>query len=211
MNTTYIESLQWRYATKKFDTTKKIASEDINTLKEIIRLSASSYGLQPYRVLIIENTDIRKQLQSVSWRQSQIVDASHLLIFCNEIDVNDDFINNYLDIVSNTRNIDKEELKGYGDFMKSKITPLSSDIKNNWTSRQAYIALGNLLSGAAELRIDTCPIEGFEPDQYDTILGLKDKGLTPSVVVALGYRSKEDHTQQLAKVRKSNEDLFTTI
>jgi len=207
----YIESLQWRYATKKFDATKKVTEEDLESLKEAIRLSASSYGLQPYQVLIVENNDIRKQLQPVSWGQSQIVDASHLIIFCNETDVNDDFIDNYLENVSNTRGIALEEIKKYGDFMKSKITPLAPDVKLNWASKQVYIALGNLLSAAAQLKIDTCPIEGFEPERYDEILGLKEKGLRSSVVAAIGYRSSEDQTQHFAKVRKSTQELFNTI
>ncbi|NAS29649.1 NAD(P)H-dependent oxidoreductase [Flavobacteriaceae bacterium R38] len=207
----YIESLQWRYATKKFDASKKISEEDLNALKEVIRLSASSYGLQPYKVLIIENDDIRKQLQPVSWGQSQIVDASHLIIFCNEINVNDDLIDNYLENVSNTRGVAIEELKDYGDFMKSKITPLTSDAKINWAAKQTYIALGNLLSAAAQLKIDTCPIEGFEPDKYDEILGLKEQGLKSTVAAAIGYRSSEDKTQFFAKVRKSTQELFNTI
>lgn len=207
----YIESLRWRYATKKFDPSKKLTDEGLATLKESIRLSASSYGLQPYKVLIVDNTELRKQLQPVSWGQTQIIDASHLFVFCNETVINDDSIDSYLLNASTKRNIELENLKAYGDFMKSKITPLSDEIKSNWAAKQIYIALGNLLSAAASLKIDTCPMEGFEPEKYNEILGLKEKGLESVVVVAVGYRSEEDQTQHLAKVRKSSENLFITI
>ncbi|NER12330.1 NAD(P)H-dependent oxidoreductase [Leptobacterium flavescens] len=207
----YIESLRWRYATKKFDNQKKVSEEDLNTLKEAIRLTASSYGLQPYRILIVEDPEIRKELQPASWGQTQIVDASHLIVFCTEREVNDDFIDHYLENISSTRKVAIEDLKDYGNFMKSKITPLDPDVKQNWSTRQAYIALGNLLSAAAQLKIDSCPIEGFSPEKYDEILGLKEKGLSSVVVAAIGYRSQEDQTQHFAKVRKPAQELFITI
>jgi len=209
--TQFIKDANWRYATKKFDATKKITPEDLASLKEAIRLSASSYGLQPYKILIIENPEVRAQLQPVSWGQSQIVDASHLLVFANIINFGKTEIDATINNMATTRNIPLEALQGYGDFMKSKLIDLPEEVKNNWTSKQTYLALGNLLNAAAELKIDVTPMEGFEPEKYNEILGLEKLGLNASLVATIGYRHEEDATQHYAKVRKSNEELFVTI
>ncbi|MCX2720020.1 NAD(P)H-dependent oxidoreductase [Lentiprolixibacter aurantiacus] len=206
-----LENLNWRYATKKFDPSRKISPGDLEKIKEAIRLSASSYGLQLYKVLVIEDHEIRKTLKEASWGQTQITDASHLFVFCNTAQVKASDIDDYLELKANTQNLDVGNLKGYGDFMKDKLTSLSPEAQKNWTARQTYIALGNFLAACAELHIDSCPMEGFEPEQYDEILGLKEKGLTAAVVATAGYRSKEDQTQGMAKVRKSADQLFETI
>ncbi|GAA4048906.1 NAD(P)H-dependent oxidoreductase [Flavobacterium chungnamense] len=209
--TQFIKDANWRYATKKFDATKKISSEDLASLKEAIRLTASSYGLQPYKVLIVENPDLRAQLQPVSWGQSQIVDASHLLVFANIINFGEKEIDATINNMATTRNLPIEALQGYGDFMKSKLVSLPEDVKNTWTSKQTYLALGNLMNAAAELKIDVTPMEGFEPEKYNEILGLDKLGLNASLVATIGYRHEEDATQHYAKVRKSEEELFVTI
>ncbi|WP_411032294.1 NAD(P)H-dependent oxidoreductase [Spongiimicrobium sp. 3-5] len=207
----YIDSLNWRYATKKFDPSKKIAKADLETLLEAVRLSASSYGLQPYQILVITDPEIREKLKPVSWGQSQITDASHLIVFANNTVVDENLMDGYIKNVSNTRGIPQEELQGYGDFMKSKLLDLTEEQRLSWTSRQVYLALGNLLSAAALLKIDTCPMEGFEAEKYNEILGLKEKGLNAAVVATIGYRSEEDTTQHYKKVRRSKEELFTHI
>ena len=206
-----LETRTWRYATKKFDTTKKISDADFEMVLEAIRLSASSYGLQPYHILVVNDAETREKLKPVSWGQSQITDASHLIVFANQSDFGGELVDAYLQNLSETRNVPLEGLKGYGDFAKSKLVDLPQDVKNNWTAKQVYIALGNALQAAAELKIDSTPMEGFEAEQYDEILGLKAKGLTSTVVLALGYRSDDDDTQHLAKVRKSTNELFTFI
>lgn len=208
---TVIENRTWRYATKKFDSTKKIADSDFEQLMESVQLSASSYGLQPYHILITTNKETREQLKQVSWGQSQITDASHLIVFANQTNFDSKLIEDYLTNVSITRNIPLENLNEYSDFMKSKLLDLPANIKSTWAAKQTYIALGNLMQAAAELKIDTCPIEGFEADKYNTILKLNEKGLTAAVVLPMGYRSKEDQTQHYAKVRKSKENLFTYL
>lgn len=209
--TQFIKDAQWRYATKKFDATKKVSAEDLATIKEAIRLSASSYGLQPYKVFIIENPELRAQLQPASWGQSQIVDASQVIVFANMTQFGDADIDAYIQNLSQTRNIPVEAVQGYADFMKSKITPLATDVKSNWTAKQTYLALGNLMNVAAELKIDVTPMEGFEADKYNEILGLTEKGLNAAVVATIGYRHEEDATQHYAKVRKSNEELFINL
>ena len=207
----FIQDANWRYATKKFDATKKVTSIDMDILKEAIRLSASSYGLQPYQVLIIENQEIRAQLQPAAWGQTQIVDASHVIVFATETNFGDLQIDKYIKNLTETRGIPTESVQGYADFMKSKINGLTDDQKTVWTAKQTYLALGNLLNAAAELKIDVTPMEGFEPEKFDAILGLEKRGLHSAVVATIGYRHNEDATQHYAKVRKSNEQLFINL
>jgi nitroreductase len=208
---TLIESLKWRYATKIFDPLKKVSNEDLNTILEAARLSASSYGLQPYRIFVVEDPEIREKLKQASRGQGQITDASHLIVFANVITPGEKLVDEYLGNVSFTRNIPLDDLQGYGSMMKSTIGGLSRDEGVNWTAKQAYIALGNLLAAAAELKIDTCPMEGFDNAAYDRILGLQEKGLTSALVAAIGYRSPADKTQHLQKVRTSVDKLYTHI
>ncbi|MEX0314655.1 MAG: NAD(P)H-dependent oxidoreductase [Allomuricauda sp.] len=206
-----LENRTWRYATKKFDSTKKVSDENLELLLEATRLSASSYGLQPYHIFVVTDQETKEKLRPVSWGQSQITDASHIIVFANVTDFGEELMDGYLENVSSTRNIPTEGLKGYGDFMKSKLLELSLETKSIWASKQAYIAFSNMMQAAAELKIDTCPMEGFESEAYNKILGLEEKNLNASVVLAVGYRSKEDETQHYAKVRKSKEELFTHI
>lgn len=208
---TFLENQNWRYATKKFDSTKKISNEDLNTLKEAIRLSSSSYGLQPYQVIIVENPELRAKLLAAAYGQSQVVDASHLIIFANELNVGDDAIDKYIRRIGITRDIPVESLAGFGSYMKGTINNLAEDAKNIWASKQTYLALGNLLNAAAELKIDVTPMEGFNPAQVNEILELDKLGLNASLMATIGYRHEEDATQHQKKVRKSNEELFITL
>lgn len=208
---TFIENQNWRYATKKFNSEKKISNSDLEILKEAIQLSSSSYGLQPYKVLIIENEEIRKQLQPSSWGQSQITDASHLFVFASETNVDAEYITRYADNMAKTRNIPFDSVKGYADFMIGNISTLTPEKQLIWAQKQAYLALGNLLNAAAELKIDVTPMEGFLPEQYNEILGLTEKGLHATLVATIGYRHDEDDTQHYAKVRKPITELFETI
>ncbi len=208
---TILENRTWRYATKKFDSSKKISPEEMDVLLEATRLSASSYGLQPYHVFVITDPKIREQLKPVSWGQSQITDASHLIVFTHQTDFSGELVDDFITNVAETRNIPKDTLKGYSDFAKSKLVDLPQRTKEEWTARQVYLALGNLMQAAAELKIDSCPMEGFEAEAYDSILGLEGKNLTTSVVVPIGYRSNTDDSQHWPKVRKPKQELFTHI
>jgi nitroreductase len=207
----FIKNANWRYATKKFDATKKISKQDLETLKEAIRLSASSFGLQPYKVLIIENPELRAKLQPAAWGQSQIVDASQLIVFANITNFGETDIDASIANTTKTRGLPADALKGYGDFMKSKIVALPEDVRNTWASKQTYLALGNLMNAASELKIDVTPMEGFEPAQVNEILGLGKLGLNATLLATIGYRHEEDATQHYAKVRKSNEELFINL
>ncbi|MES2810873.1 MAG: NAD(P)H-dependent oxidoreductase [Bacteroidota bacterium] len=207
----FIENQNWRYATKKFDATKKIAAEDLETLKEAIRLSTSSYGLQPYKVFIIENPEIREALKPASWNQTQITEASQLVVFANYTNLDETVIDKYINRISHTREIPVENVQGYGDFMKTKILGLTTQEQAVWTSKQTYLALGNLINAAAELKIDVTPMEGFEPEKYNTILKLNELNLNASLVATIGYRHEEDTNQHVKKVRKSKEELFINL
>lgn len=207
----YIDNLNWRYATKKFDGTRKISEESLEKLLEAATLSPSSYGLQPYKIIVIEDPDVRATLQPAAWGQSQLTEASHLIVLANMTDFGEELIDDYLENVSETRNIPLEDLSGYATFMKSKLLDLTSEEKAKWTEKQAYIALGNLLSAAADMKIDTCPMEGFDNEKFNAILGLTDDSLNTAVLVSVGYRSNSDKTQHYKKVRKSKKQLITHI
>lgn len=206
-----IKNLQWRYATKKFDTSKKVSDNDLKKLKEAVQLSVSSYGLQLYKVLIIKDPKIREQLKPMSWNQNQITDASHLFVFCNYTDATSEAIDDFIKQTAETRHLDLERLNGYGDFIKSKLAEKSQEEKTSWLKSQTYIALGNLLNACAELKIDACPMEGFEPEAYNKILGLEKQGLNAAIIAPIGYRHHEDHTIGQLKVRKPMDILFDII
>jgi nitroreductase len=208
---TFLENQNWRYATKKFDATKTITDADLNTIKEAIRLSSSSFGLQPYKIFIIENPELRAQIKDVAWGQAQVIDASHLLVFASKVNIGDEEVDDYVKNTSITREASIESLGGYANFIKSYIKPLTEDDKNVWTSKQTYLAMGNLLNVAAELKIDVSPMEGFVPEKVNELLGLEKLGYTASLLAPLGYRHDEDATQHYKKVRKSQEDLFITL
>lgn len=207
----YIEDLQWRYATKKFDASKKVSEKDLETLLEAVQLTASSYGLQPYHVFVITDIALRKKLQPVSWGQTQIVDSTYLIVLANKSEVDAEWIDAYLKNVSETRSIPLEALSEYREMMHGNLLNLSTAEKSKWSAKQTYIALGNLLSAAASLKIDTTPMEGFDSGAYNELLGLTEKGLNACVVAAIGYRSDDDLSQNYAKVRQSKKELFTHI
>lgn len=207
----YIKNLKWRYATKKFDSTKRVPQEHLNQLKEAIQLTPSSYGLQLYKVIIIEKAELKKRLKIASWNQDQVTDASHLVVFCNYTSVSDQNINDFIKRTAETQGIDATSLNSYGDFIKEKLKEMTVSEVFNWTFRQTYLGLGSLLSACAELKIDSCPMEGFESEKYNDILELSEQGLNAAVIATIGYRSSEDHTQNRLKVRKSFNQLFQVI
>ena len=206
-----LDKLNWRYATKVFDNSKKVSKEDLNILLDAARLSASSYGLQPYHFFVIEDSEVRSKLRKASWNQSQITDASFLLVLANKPTFDDSLVDNYIDNIIETRGVTKKDVEGYSQMMKGALLGLPDEQKKSWTSDQTYIALGNLMTIAAEMEIDTCPMEGFDEAEYNKILGLNDKNLNASVVLAVGYRADNDETQNYPKVRYSREQIITHI
>lgn len=207
-----LAALNWRYATKSFDPSRKIPEQTWKTLEEALALSPSSFGLQPYRFLVVSDPAIRKQLQKHSWNQTQVVDASHYIVLAARTGITEAEIDGFLDRVVEVRGIPRESLDAYRGLMYgSLLSPGTEGRIPHWSALQAYIALGNLTTSAALLGIDTCAIEGFAPAEYDAILGLREQGYASAVCCALGYRSADDKYALLAKVRKPLSGLIQSV
>lgn len=206
-----LEDLRWRYATKKFDHNIEVSPEEIDVIKQSIQLAATSYGLQLFKVIDVKNKSIREKLLPASWNQKQVIEASHLFVFCNYIDVEDINIDAYMRLKAEIQSLKIDDLKGYAGFIKDTLSAISQEKKQVWMAKQTYIALANAMTACAALKIDSTPMEGFSPKSYSDILNLESKGLQASLVLAIGYRSEEDKTQYSKKVRKPIKDLFETI
>ena len=205
---TVIEALQWRYATKKFDPDAHLSRNQIGLIEEAFNLTATSYGLQPVRLLIIADAAIKKQLHELSMNQQQVVDASHVLVFCIERSINKAYINTYFDAVSTTRNTPDEVLQPYRDYLADHFTNASVTDTRAWATKQAYLAMGNLLTVCALEGIDACPMEGFDPNAYDRLLKLEDKGLMSVLVMPIGKRAQDDVFASMKKVRKATDAII---
>jgi nitroreductase len=206
-----IEKLNWRYATKKFDHTRKLSPVQLDELLQAVHLSPSSAGLQSYKVIVVEDAATRQKLREAANGQAQLTDASQMIIFASETNLDAAYVKHYIDHVAKTRHIGRENLEGYEQMINSNVSNLTTEQKINWSNKQAYIALGVLLTAAAELGIDACPMEGFNTAKFDEILGLKEKGLTTAVIAAIGFRAEDDGYSKLAKVRKPEEEMFIHI
>lgn len=194
--------LNWRYATKGFDPNVRIKDSDIKDLVEAVRLAPTSFGLQPFKIIVIADQETKSKLRAASFGQAQITDCSHLFVFCVHTDVSEQQVDHYMDLISETREISKESLSAYKERIAGFVNGMAAEGKLDWAKRQAYLALGFLLYACAEKKIDACPMEGFIADSYDEILDLKQQGLTTCVLASVGYRTKEDKGQYAAKVRK---------
>ncbi|MDH7501257.1 MAG: NAD(P)H-dependent oxidoreductase [Verrucomicrobiota bacterium] len=197
-----LAALNWRRAIKVFDPEKIIPAETWAALEQVLVMSASSYGLQPYRFIVVRDKKIREQLFPHAWDQRQVVDASHLVVFAARTDVTEKEIDDYIQLIAQVRGVTTDSLRNYREMMRESL--LADDFKpmvRHWTARQAYIALGNLLTSAALLGVDACPMEGFVPSGFDSVLGLTEQRLTAVVMCALGYRSAADQYSKAAKVR----------
>lgn len=207
-----LEALQWRYATKAFDPTRKIPASTWETLTQSLVLSPSSYGLQPYRFLVVANPELRQQLLPHAWGQRQIVDASHLVVFTARTGMTEAEIDAFISRVSEVRGIPATALADYrgmmiGDVVKGPRSAIAAE----WAARQAYIALGTLLTSAALVGVDACPMEGLVPKEFDKILGLAGTGYQTVVAATLGYRAASDKYASLPKVRFPASQLVQTL
>ncbi|HUA64359.1 MAG TPA: NAD(P)H-dependent oxidoreductase [Alphaproteobacteria bacterium] len=207
-----LDSLEWRYATKVFDPNKKIPAEIWDTLKQALVLSPSSYGLQPYRFLVIRDAAKRAELLPHSWNQKQVVDCSHYVVFTARTRMTEADIDRFIARTSQIRGIPAESLGSYRGMMTGDlVSGPRGKIAHEWATRQTYIALGNLMTCAAVLGVDACPMEGFVPAEYDRVLGLDGSGYASVVCCALGYRSANDKYAALAKVRYETADLISVV
>ncbi|MEN9529305.1 MAG: hypothetical protein RI932_1178 [Pseudomonadota bacterium] len=209
MNETIKKTLNWRYAVKKFDATRKISSADWDVLKESLRLSPSSYGLQPWKFITVETPELRQKLRDVSWKQSQVTDCSHYVVLAYREKVDPEFIRKNMMKIAQVRQVPVESLAGFEKAIVSDIVegPRSAMIEP-WAQRQVYIAMGFLLETAALMGIDCTPMEGLDPNAYDTLLDLKGSGWKTVAAVALGYRHPEDPFLKLTKVRFDDSEVF---
>lgn len=210
MNKQLIEALEWRYACKKFDAEKRISESDLQTIMDSIRLTPTSYGLQPIKVLLIETTELREKIKPIAWNQAQVVDASHLLVFCHHTAISESYVDQHVTLMADTRNVSTEKLQGFGTHVKSAIANMEEEHVIQWTSKQTYIALGQVLLSCALLKIDATPMEGFDAKLLNELLDLPSKGLSASLLCPIGYRHAEDPYNALKKVRKTKEILFET-
>ena len=204
-----LDALRWRYATKAFDPSRRIPSDTWQTLESALVLTASSYGLQPWKFLVITDPALRAQLRPHAWNQSQITDCSHLVVLLKKREILAADADRLIQATATARGIDTSVLEAYRQMIQVDLIdgPRSQAI-GQWSANQVYIALGNLLTSAALLEVDTCAIEGFSPAEYDRILKLEDSEYQSCVVCACGYRSAEDKYASLAKVRYSASDLI---
>lgn len=206
-----VDKLNWRYATKKFNKTKKIAADKLQYILDAVQLAPSSIGLQHYRVLVVEDADTRAKLRAAAYGQPQITDASQLIIFAAETNINEEFGKKYIDNVAATRNVPRETLAGFEGMVLGAINSRKPEQLLLWAQKQAYIGLGVLVSAAAEQDVDICPMEGFDPEGFNEILGLAEKGLTATVIATIGYRAEDDDLSRAAKVRRPANELFIHI
>ncbi len=207
-----LESLQWRYATKKFDPTKLISPADWAVLEQSMILAPSSFGLQPWRFVLVQNPAVRAQLPPLSWGQTQPVDASHYVVFAQRKDLSVADVDRYVERIAEVRAVARETLEGYRGFMLGyQQKAAEQGWVNAWSARQVYIALGQTMAVAALMGIDTCPLEGIEPAKYDELLGLADEGYTALCGLALGYRAGDDKYADLPKVRFATGEVVKTI
>jgi nitroreductase len=206
---TLLDALQWRYATKVFDSAKTISEADWKALEASLILTPTSYGLQPYRFTVVTDLELKAKLRPVSWGQSQVTDASHLVVFTAQQDMTEADIDRWIQRIVDVRGVDPSSLKGYRDLMVANLVkgPQHARIAD-WAARQAYIAFGQLMTGAALLGIDACPLEGLDPAAYDAILGLEGSGFKTVAACALGYRSESDKYASLPKVRYTADRLI---
>lgn len=205
-----IESLQWRYATKEFDTDKKIPAETWACIEQSMVLTPSSFGLQPWKFVIVTDQDTKVDLLEHSWHQRQTTDCSHMVVLCARDGMGQEDIEAWLDQLVETRGVTRESLEGYAGMMNGFFGSMDYNNTLAWAKNQVYIALGQLMSTAAVLGVDACPMEGIVPAEYDRILGLEDSGFATTVACAMGYRSDDDKYAELPKVRYSSNKVIET-
>lgn len=207
-----LEQLHWRYATKKFDATRKISADLWQTLEQSLVLAPSSFGLQPWKFFVVDNPELRQQLVEHSWGQTQVVDASHLVVFAIKKNVDAAEVDRFVARMSEVQQTPVDALQGFANVVKGFLAqPPDAFNVNEWSKRQVYIALGQFMTCAAALGIDTCPMEGFNPAKYDEVLKLPEQGYESVVLCPAGYRAEDDRAADRPKVRYITEEVVAHI
>ena len=206
-----IKSLEWRYASKRMNG-QAVPEDKVNTILEAIQLAPSSMGLQPYTVLVITDKDVKKKIRAVAYNQPQIEESSHLLVFAAWADISPEQIEEFIQHSALTRKVSPETLEDFKNTLLGIIQRNTTEQNYNWAARQAYIAFGTGIAAAASERVDATPMEGFDNDALDELLGLKEKGLRSVTLLPLGYRDNEnDWLAKLPKVRRQKDKLFIHV
>lgn len=211
MSTKTIEKLEWRYATKKFDPTKKLSGKKLNILKNAFNLTATSYGLQPLKLVIVGDEALKSKLMPITYNQPQVRDASHVLILCIEKSIDSDFIVDHYKRVEKERKTPREILDPFEKALIANFSEKEIPEIRQWMANQLYLTLGTLLTVCAVEGIDACPIEGFEPQKYAELLGLDKMDLEPLIVLPVGYRDETDFFINLKKVRRGIDEIVIEI
>lgn len=205
----FLQNLNWRYATKKFDSTKKISEENLQKIREAIRMAPTCYGLQMFSVVEVVDTETRNKMLEASYKQAQVTDADRVFVFVSRNDGEARITKMFEAMSGGNEEIRKNNLKGYEDMVRSAVLRLDPKDLMTWSAKQAYIALGFALGAAAELEIDSCPMEGFDPMKVKEILGLGDEFM-PVVLLPVGYRDETDEYSKKTKFRFPASELFST-
>ena len=207
-----VEKLKWRYATKKMDSSKSVPQETVEEILEAVRLTASSSGLQPYELIVITNSELREKIKAIANNQTQVTDCSHLVIFAAWDNYTTQRINDAFDMTETVRNFKNDAGVAYRQMLLTNYPARDPEVNFTHAAKQAYIGLGTALIAAAEVGVDSTPMEGFNPKALDEILNLKDKGLRSVVMLTLGYRKEdEDWLVKLKKVRRPKEKFISWI
>ena len=206
-----IKAFEWRYAAKKYDTSRKLTQNQVVDLLGPVQLAPSSYGLQPYKFIHVQNLATLEKISRAAFGQPQITTASHILVIAVDTNIGEETVKKYIAAAALARKTERKNLEAREQFVNSRLALLSAAQKIEWAEKQAFLAVGILISAAAEAGIDASPMEGFDRRQLDEILGLKEHNLQSTLLFALGYRSPDDEFASLAKVRKSHDELFPTV
>lgn len=209
MKTELLKALQWRYAVKKYDPSSKLSQEDKDMLEEVLVLTPSSYGLQPLHFIWVEDNSLRESIKPIAWNQQQIIDASGVLVLCTKTSLDAAYLDAHADNMRGTRGLQEEQIKGFRTHLHTAIGAKAANDIKQWNDKQAYIALGQLLTACALLQIDATPMEGFDPKALDELLELEKQGLHSVLICTLGKRATDDHYAQLKKVRRAKNSLFS--
>ncbi len=205
-----IERLNWRYATKKMDPSRKVAQDKVDRILEAARLAPTSSGLQPYEIIVVTGAAVREQIKAIAWEQGQVTDSSHLLVFAAWDDYTAERINMMFDLTNSVRNIRNEGWENYRQMLLNTYPQRGAEVNFAHAARQAYIGLGAALIAAAHEEVDSVPMEGFDPAALDRILGLRERGLRSVVLLPLGYREASgDWLVNLQKVRRPRAQFVT--
>ena len=207
-----IESLQWRYATKKMDPARPVPQDKVDRIIEAARLAPTSSGLQPFEIISVTNAEVRAKIREIGWNQAQITDGSHLLVFAAWDNYTVDRINHMFDLTNEVRGFKNEGWESYRQMLLKTYPQRDAEVNYQHAARQAYIALGVAMVAATEAQVDCTPMEGFDAAKLDDILGLRERGLRSVVILPLGYRQEEgDWLAKLAKVRRPLDQFLTEV